>query len=157
MLRLTSITHECCASGRDQLVYSLEFTRLEQLMSDALASLSPGDSTLIVLPDSTNWYTASLLDSATNRRTFAPRRSFPPAVIESDSAALFTDRFSRGAYLALPNGSPDRGLAVLARDFVVGPERRFARDGYVLSAYPLTARSSGSPGRNALSDVPGRP
>jgi len=45
----------------------------------------------------------------------------------------------------------------LARDFVVGPERRFARDGYVLSAYPLTARSSGSPGRNALSDVPGRP
>ena len=157
MLRLTSITHECCASGRDQLVYSLEFTRLEQLMSDALASLSPGDSTLIVLPDSTNWYTASLLDSVTNRRTFAPRRSFPPAVIESDSAALFTDRFSRGAYLALPNGSPDRGLALLARDFVVGPERRFARDGYVLSAYPLTARSSGSPGRNAPTDVPGRP
>ncbi len=45
MLRMTSITHECCGSGRDQLVYSPEFTNLERLMSDALESIVPGDST----------------------------------------------------------------------------------------------------------------
>jgi hypothetical protein len=140
MLRLNSITHECCASGRDQLVYSLEFVELERLMSDALAAMAPGDSTLIVLPDSTNWYAVDLLDSVTSRRTFARARSFAPTVTESDSAALFLTRFRRAAYLALPNGSRDRGLQMLARDFVIGPERRFARRGYVLSAYALTPR-----------------
>ena len=141
MLRMTSITHECCASGRDQLVYSLEFTTIERLMSDALAATAPGDSTLIVLPDSTNWYAVSLLDRTTNRRSFDSTTSVVPTVTESDSASLFSSRYGRAVYLTLPNGAGDRGLEMLARDFVVGPERRFSRRGYWLSAYPLTPRA----------------
>ena len=141
MLRMTSITHECCASGRDQLVYSLEFTMIERLMSDALAASAPGDSTLIVLPDSTNWYAVSLLDRTTNRRSVDSMKSVVPVVTESDSASLFSNRYGRAIYLTLPNGAGDRGLEMLARDFVVGPERRFSRRGDWLSAYPLTSRA----------------
>jgi hypothetical protein len=141
MLRMTSITHECCASGRDQLVYSLEFTMIERLMSDALAASAPGDSTLIVLPDSTNWYAVSLLDRTTNRRSVDSMKSVVPVVTESDSASLFSNRYGRAMYLTLPNGAGDRGLEMLARDFVVGPERRFSRRGYWLSEYPLTSRA----------------
>jgi hypothetical protein len=140
MLRMTSITHECCGPGRDQLVYSPEFTNLEQLASDALETIVPGDSTLIVLPDSTNWFTIALLDRTTNRRTFEGKRAIVPVVAEADSAYLFMGRYRRAHYLALPNGSPGRGLALLARDFIVGPERRFTRHGYVLATYPLVPR-----------------
>jgi hypothetical protein len=121
-------------------VYSLEFVEIERLMSDALAAFRPGDSTLIVVPDSTNWYAADLLDRATSHRTFARRGSIQATVTESDSAALYAPRFERGVYLALPNGNPGRGLEVLAESFVLGPERRFARGGYTLSAYALTPR-----------------
>ena len=140
MLRMTSITHECCGSGRDQLVYSPEFTNLERLMSDALESIVPGDSVLIVLPDSMSWFAISLLDRSTNRRTFDGRRAIVPAVAEADSAYMFMSRYRQAHYLALPNGSPDRGLTLLARDFVIGPERRFSRHGYVLATYPLVPR-----------------
>ena len=141
MLRMTSITHECCASGRDQLVYSLEFTQIERLMSDALAATAPSDSTLIVFPDSTNWYAVNLLDRTTSRPTLQATNVFAPVTTESDSASLFSSRFPRAVYLALPNGAPDRGLEMLARDFVVGPERRVSRQGYSLSAYALTPRA----------------
>ncbi|HUQ79669.1 MAG TPA: hypothetical protein VM076_00955 [Gemmatimonadaceae bacterium] len=140
MLRLNSITHECCASGRDQLVYSVEFTELERLMSDALAAFAPGDSTLIVLPDSTNWYAAEVLDRTTHRRSFARVNVYQPTVVESDSASLYAAKFERGVYLALPNGNGARGLTLLEQSFAVGPERRFVRGGHVLSAYALSAR-----------------
>jgi hypothetical protein len=140
LLRMTSITHECCGSGRDQLVYSLEFTNIERLTSDALAALSPGDTTLIVLPDSTNWFAVGLLDRTTNRRTLDSTRAIAPGVVEADSAHLFMDRYQRAEYLALPNGFPDRGLALLSRHFLVGRERRFTRNGYALSTYRLALR-----------------
>jgi len=140
MLRMTSITHECCGPGRDQLVYNLEFTTLEALTSDALAAIRPGDSTLIVVPDSTNWYVAKRLDPVASRRTLRTTGVVAPLVVETDSAALYLGRGSRAYYVALPNGDVTRGARVLAGAFVVRPERRFGRAGYWLSVYPLAAR-----------------
>jgi hypothetical protein len=142
LLNLTSITHECCARGRDQLGYNLEFTTLEALMNDALAAARAGDATLIVLPDSTNWHTIPLLDVRTSRRTIDSTEAVVPLVVETGSAARYTRARPSGVYLALPNGSVQRGLAQLAPSFVVGPERRFTRGPYQLSAYRLTPRAN---------------
>jgi len=141
LLNLTSITHECCARGRDQLGYNLEFTTLERLMDDALAAAQAGDSTLIVLPDSTNWHTIPLLDPRTSRRTIDSTEAIVPLVMVPDSASRYTRARPRGVYLALPNGSAQRGLEQLAASFVIGPERRFVRGPYELSAYQLTPRA----------------
>ena len=141
LLNLTSITHECCARGRDQLGYNLEFTTLAALMDDALLATQVGDSTLIVLPDSTNWHAIPLLDRRTSRRTIDSTSAVVPLVVEADSASLYARAHSRGVYLALPNGPVQRGLAQLAPSFVIGPERRFARGRYQLSAYQLTPRA----------------
>jgi len=142
LLRLTSITHECCARGRDQLGYNLEFTTLEALMDDALAATQAGDSTLIVLPDSTNWRAVPLLDARTSRRTIDSAEAVVPLVVETGSAALNAHARPSGFYLALPNGQAQRGLTELAPAFVIGPERRFSRGPYQLSAYRLTPRAN---------------
>jgi hypothetical protein len=141
LLNLTSITHECCARGRDQLAYNLEFTTLAALMDDALAATDAGDSTLIVLPDSTNWHVIPLLDAQTSRRTIDSSEAVVPLVVEADSASLYVRARPTGMYLALPNGPAERGLAQLAPSFVIGPERRFNRGPYSLAAYRLTARA----------------
>jgi hypothetical protein len=140
LLRLNSITHECCARGRDQLAYNLEFTTLAALTDDALAAMRAGDSTLVVLPDSTNWYVIPGLDARTGHRTIDSATAIAPLVVESDSAALYTTARSASLYLALPNGPADRGLSQVAETFAVGPERRFTRGPYWLSAYRLSPR-----------------
>lgn len=138
MLRMTSITHECCGAGRDQLVYNLEFTTLEALTGDALASIAPRDSALVVFPDSTNWYVAMRLDPATRRRTVARHPAVVPTVFEYDQLDSLPVLPSSGHYVALPNASPAVGLAVLARYYAIGPERRVRRGDRWLSFYSLT-------------------
>jgi hypothetical protein len=146
MLRVTSITQECCGVGRDQLVYSLEFTMFDALTSDALAAMQPGDSTLFFLPDDMSWFFIERLDAATGRRTLRRQGTVTPKVAESDSTALYSGRqWPQAYFVALPNALPlpTTGLERIASAFVVGPERRFRRGGYSLSLYPLTSR----PGR----------
>ena len=107
----------------------------------ALAATQPGDSTLIVLPDSTNWRAIPLLDARTSRRTIDSAEAIVPLVVETDSASLYTHARPSGVYLALPNGPAQRGLEQVAASFVIGPERRFTRGPYQLSAYQLTPRA----------------
>jgi len=141
MLRMTSITHECCGPGRDQLVYNLEFVRLESLANDALMAARPDDSTTLVFPDSTNWFIATRLHRATGERTAQRDGSISPFATETDSAALHVARSSRLAYIALPNGNLDVARKQLEAAFSLGPERRFRRGGYWLSTYALTPRA----------------
>ena len=142
LLRMTSISRECCAAGRDQLVYNLEFTTLAALTDDVLSTLRPGDSTVVVLPDSTLWHSLPLLDPISNRRTIDASRALRPPVVEADSAALFARARPAALYIALPNGPAERGLHQLSGAFEVGPEHRFERGPYWISAYRLTPRES---------------
>lgn len=147
MLRMTSITHECCGAGRDQLVYNLEFTELEALTGDALASIAPRDSALVVLPDSTNWYVAMRLDPVTRRRTVERRAALVPAVFEYDQLDSLPALPPSASYVALPNASPAAGLAELARYYTIGPERRVRRGNRWLSFYSLTRHDHLAPDR----------
>jgi hypothetical protein len=141
MLRMTSITRECCALGRDQLGYNLEFTTLAALSDDALAMMRAGDSTLVVIPDSTSWHTIPRLAPATSRRSPDTSGGIEPLVAEADSAALVADQRRAAVYIALPNGPVDRGLEQLTPTFVVGAERRVTRGPYSISVYRLEPRN----------------
>jgi len=151
MLRMTSITGECCAAGRDQLVYNLEFTELESLMNTAMTTLVPRDSTLIMVPDSTDWYLVPRLDVRTNRRTTARDNARSLIVVETrpDSVHAYARQWRHAYYLALPNGAAARGLRDLASAFAIGPEHRFRRGGYWLSVYSLTPLIDGEPARRS--------
>ena len=105
------------------------------------AAMRPGDSTLIVLPDSTNWHAVPMLDPFTNRRTLDRSGAIYPLTVEADSAALYASQRSTGIYIGLPNGPAKRGLEQLAASFDIGAERRYTRGPYAISAYRLTPRA----------------
>jgi len=140
MLRMTSLTGECCGIGRDQLVYSLEFARIHDLTDMALAALAPDSSTLIVIPALTSWYTIGPLDATTHRRTLRRTNIVVPPVVEHTEILKAPVRPQEFLYLALPNGNNPRSLRDLAAFYDIGVERRFERDGYAVSTRQLTLR-----------------
>jgi len=141
ILRMNSISHECCALGRDQMAYNLEFTTLAALTDDALATIGATQSTLLVLPDSTHWRSIEFIDPRTHRRTLDATVGVRPLVAEADSAALYARQVSGAYFIALPNGAERRALQMLDSAFTAGPERRVRRGTYWLTVYPLTPRA----------------
>jgi hypothetical protein len=139
MLRMASLTGECCGIGRDQLVYSLEFARLHELADDALAALAPDSTTLLVIPANTSWYTIGPLDARTHRRSLRRTGTVEPIVV-THGEVMKDVRPDRFTYLALPNANLPRALVNLGVYYDWGPPRRFEHDGYAVLAYDMTAR-----------------
>jgi hypothetical protein len=139
LFRLTRITHECCGAGRDQLVYNLQFTKLADLLSDAMVAVRAGDSTTVFVPRDMLWETLGKLDSATLRRTLRREHTVWPPLLEPDSLATRPTP-PRAVFLALPNGDVGQGIRTLSAYYVVGTPRRVSRGAYWLNVYPLTLR-----------------
>jgi hypothetical protein len=160
MLSMSSITKECCGPvGRDQLVYSLEFTVFDDLVSDALAATGGDvDSLTIVLPDEGDWYVVERFDRVSRKRTLDDRNSRDPWVMMAVAAVSGELKSPQKAwYFALPNQDYADGLRKLETLYDVGPERRVERRGYAMSIYPLALRRprpSGGPGVAVTTPTP---
>jgi hypothetical protein len=141
MLEITSITGECCGAGRDQLAYSLEFTRLDELTDMALTTLMRDTATVIVLPSQMRYHIIGRLDRVTWKRTLRREGAFEPTVMTGPVVLIRQPPPRSILYLVMPNGKDSTSLAELAGSYDVGPERRFESGGYVLSAYQMTARN----------------
>jgi hypothetical protein len=137
MLHMTRVTGECCGTGQDQLAYSLEFTVIHDLVDDALSTLAPPDSAVLIVPDSTSWFQIGPLDASTHRRTLRRHDIVHIPVSEPLAVLALATRPALAYYIALPNGNNDRALADLRRIYDVGPARRFERRGYSLATYVL--------------------
>ena len=145
MLSMSSITKECCGPvGRDQLVYSLEFTVFDDLVSDALAATGGDvDSLTIVLPDKGDWYVVERFDRASRKRTLDQRNTRDPWVMIATAAVSGEPRSPAKAwYFALPNQDFADGLRKLETLYDIGPERRVERRGFGMSIYPLVLRQA---------------
>jgi hypothetical protein len=145
MLRMASVTGECCGIGRDQLVYSLEFTRLHEVMDDALAALRADSASLIIIPANTSWYTIGPVDRRTHRRTLRRTDTVTPLAVEHGEIMKATVRPDRFTFLALPNADVPRALTNLGLYYEWGAPRRFERSGYAILAYDMTLRHGETP------------
>ena len=141
MLIMTSVTRECCGAGRDQLAYSLEFTRLHDLTDSVVATLVRDTATVIAVPRYMEWYSVGRLDRSTWRRTLRRTGSFRPMVMDRLWLIAQARKPPRSlVYVALPNAGNAAPLEQLANRYIIGPERRFEASGYAISAYELTLR-----------------
>jgi len=145
MLRMASITRECCGVGRDQLVYSLEFTRMHEVMDDALAGLKADSGSLFVIPANTSWYTIGPVDRMTHRRTLHRTGVAEPIAVEHGEIMKAPVRPERFTFLALPNADIPRALRNLGMYYEWGEPRRFERSGYAVLAYDMTLRHGAVP------------
>ena len=78
MLDMTSLTGECCGTGRDQLAYSLEFTRFHDLTDSVVTALVRDTATVIAVPSRMRYHTSS-------GESIAPRGAEHSAVQEHSS------------------------------------------------------------------------
>jgi hypothetical protein len=140
MLRMASITGECCGIGRDQLVYSLEFTRMDEVIEDALAALAPDSGSLVVIPANTSWYTIGPLDRRTHRRTLRRAETVEPLAVAHGEIMKAPVRPEQFTFLALPNADIPRALTNLGLYYEWGAPRRFERSGYAILAYDMALR-----------------
>jgi hypothetical protein len=140
MLRLTTITRECCGYGQDQLAYSAQFTAIRPLVDDAASAMLLEGARVVVVPDSTVW----LFD--------APPRGWSVGNRHLDLRALGHENIVNGGarpdsafYLAMPNGNNERALGMLSHLYDVTDQKRYEHDGYALSLYRLTLKRRPEP------------
>jgi len=145
MLRMASITGECCGIGRDQLVYSLEFTRMHEVMDDALGALRADSASLFIIPANTSWYTIGPVDRRTHRRALRRTETVTPIAVEHGEIMKAPVRPERFTFLALPNADVPRALTNLGLYYEWGAPRLFERSGYAISAYDMTLRHGATP------------
>lgn len=141
MLMITSLTHECCGAGRDQLVYNLEFTRFDQLTSDATEQIRPNDSTTIILPLFGNWFTVDQLDARTHRRTLARTGTVSPRVVTALEAYQPAGHVPTAWYFEIPYLDNSVSLDRLNEVYEIGAPAFVARDGYAMAVRRLRLRA----------------
>ncbi len=68
LLRMTSLSGECCGKGRDQLTYNLQFTAFDDLQRAALAQLQPvARGRTVGASYHGDWFTVGPLDAGSQR------------------------------------------------------------------------------------------
>jgi hypothetical protein len=136
---MTRVTHECCDSGRDQLVYNLQYTFLGDLTSDAVAAVAD-DSSAVFFPRRMHWEMLGSLDKASRRRTLRRQNVLELRAYQPDTLATLQSPPGNAIYIGLPNGNPTASLGALRPWYEIGPAQRIQRGDYWLDAYRLTLR-----------------
>ena len=139
MLRMTSLTGECCGFGRDQLVYNLQFTAFDALQNAAYASIRPSDSTALVMPIFADWFTVGPLDADTRRRTMRRERVVTPPILNSVHA-FRVPRLPASWYVEMPYMDNAEALFHLAKVYALGAPRRIEVDGYSMNVRTMRLR-----------------
>lgn len=147
LLRMTSITGECCGFGRDQLVYNLEFGWLQRAAEAALRSVVPAtsaatDSLVVVVPDSAAGTLSATWLSAPNAD--GPAGTMPRLVTVAHGALVSgATRVDSATLIALPTVDFTRALRELSARYTIAAPREFTVQGYRVATYRLTRRSAG--------------
>ena len=144
MLRMTSITGECCGFGRDQLIQPR--VRLAPARGGELTDVRrararlPADSVVVVVPDSATgtliaaWLEAPNASDALGGAT--------PKLVTLRHSDLTSGRVAPDsvAFIALPMVDYTRALQELSAMYVVGPPNIADFAGYRVAAYRMTRR-----------------
>lgn len=142
MLNMTSITKECCGSGRDQLVYNLEFTKFDYLVNQVFAELHRSGFKPIAVAELANWH---FIDQMTLESP--PRRGLPGAnvtatpIVSSKAVVSEASPPKNIFWLNLPNIDGSAEFEMLQTRYSVVSEKVFEYGGYSLSGYFMVLNS----------------
>jgi hypothetical protein len=140
LLDVTRRTQECCGHGRDQLVYSLEFTALPKLIDRALAAIHPTDKTAIVIDPLADWLVFGPLDRATWRRSFTRDGAFEAHVMDLVTLGNLDALPPEAFFFALGYVDNERDIGVLRTRYDIAQRLSFGYRGYALEVLRLRLR-----------------
>lgn len=141
MLRMTSISKECCGAGIDQLAYNLEFVQYHRVLDAATRRLRPDRERLLVVETGMNAALAMELDPVTRQRTMPS-----PSSLRRSSADLFGllrvvwPKPRELIFLALPNAGEAKIPKALRQWYDPVDVEFFEHDGYGMFGFLLKRR-----------------
>lgn len=141
MLKMTSISKECCGVGIDQLAYNLQFVQYHRVLDAATRRLRPHRERLFVVESGMNANLFPGLDPVTGQRAMPD-----PSNRRDSSADLFGlvrvahPKPREIVFLALPNAGGTRLPKVLREWYELIDVQYFAHDGYGMFGFLLKRR-----------------
>jgi hypothetical protein len=145
LLYMTSITHECCGFGRDQMIYNLEFTQVHHLLEDVHARFPLAPGIRYASSEVADWHLMDRIDGGARRRTVDGRESSISRACSSDSVAAAAVRPRKLYFIDFPFMWPDRDLRILEQGYETNRVEWVERGGYGLRILEMTARPQWSP------------
>jgi hypothetical protein len=145
MLAMTSISHECCGFGRDQLFYNLQATELHDVLDRAFAWIRPTDTTEIAVAPRGNWYVLGPLDPATFGRTLKRTGTVKPAYHEITQVVGRAQPPADLYFIALPNVDNRASLEWLTERYAHVERWRAEHHGYAMEVVHATLPIDAAP------------
>lgn len=142
LYHVTSLTGECCGLGRDQLVYNLEFARLDRILRDVTPFvLSSAEHAIAVHPEA-DWFMFHSIHPRTKQRATPARSSYRLPYVYSWTIGAAPVKPAKIYYIALPNMPNSDELSRYAAWYSLhGSPRRFTDGGYSIDVHELVLKS----------------
>lgn len=140
LFHVTSLTHECCGLGRDQLVYNLEFAELDQILRDVLPWVLDSRSHTMALHPLADWFVFRTIDPLTKRRSAPSPNSMHLPYVYFGAFAPGHRGPDKIYYIALPNMPNSEELARYGADYSIVSTRRFRHGGYYIDVVELARK-----------------
>lgn len=139
LLKMTSLSQECCGFGRDQLVYNMQFTQFHYLQNQIYEDLQPTEKNFLTGTIYPDFYFAGPLDPLTFHRSL---RDGPGSIHNrwlSNLDLLTAAELPQSAYyIALPN-LPSQD-SFIERLYSVVARKAYSRRGYGVEVFELALR-----------------
>ena len=130
ILRMTSLTGECCGLGRDQLVYDLEYTHFHAIQNRMWEYLRPTRSTIVVIDPNANWFVHQQLDARTFHRTLRSEDIVIPRFMTTIALSQLPAPPPVFDYVVYPNVDNRVDLTWLDHFYRAADRRAFRDGGY---------------------------
>ncbi|MDO9019571.1 MAG: hypothetical protein Q8S73_26330 [Deltaproteobacteria bacterium] len=130
---------------RDHIVYNLEFTRIAELLDDALPYALGDGRHALALNRRANWWLVGCVDPRSHRRVVCTPSGLRPAVVTLDDNGRAPRQSELLYYIELPGMDDEDELIAWAQRYRVGEARRFTRRGYAIAVRELRLREDAPP------------
>ena len=141
MLKMTSMSGECCGHGRDQLVYNLQFTQFHYIQDALFRTLRPDQDDAFLVSRYTPWYLHGQLDAVTRTRTLRTDNVIRPRFLSLDDLRAGAPFPERATYLSFPNIQDAHERRVLSRYYEARGPVLFDNHGYRIAVFDLRLRA----------------
>lgn len=136
LLKITSITGECCGFGRDQLTYNLEFTYFDSLQNRFYQDVELSSTDTIAYHPLDGPEIISRIDAKSHNRTARISTAFEPSVVTYTFPDLVS-KPDRIYYLEFPNVDNEDILRYYLTYYNVEEIKTYKQDGYEMKVYLL--------------------
>jgi len=140
LLKMTSLTRECCGYGRDQLGYNLEYVHFGTIQNRVFEAVRPTNATTFVFDGMVDWFIHGQLDSRTYRRTLRYDDPILPRYRKTLLCLASHTPATKIYYLAYPNADNTTDFRALAGDYTVDEFDRVSEGGYELMIALMSRR-----------------